>query len=86
MAGLNNQEILNKLENNLYKKYKCLSNGNSFLFIENYKGVFVLNWSPLNDDYINYNRVNQIKRFIYNFLKNKGYNGFFYTGLEAIKV
>jgi len=78
------QQILNKLEETLYKKYKSLNNG--FMFIENYDGIIVLNWSPLNDEYINYNRIEQIKKFMYNFLKQKNQEGFFYIGTEAIKI
>ncbi len=56
------------------------------MFIENYDGIIVLNWSPLNDEYINYNRIEQIKKFMYNFLKQKNQEGFFYIGTEAIKI
>jgi len=69
------QQILNKLEETLYKKYKSLNNG--FMFIENYDGIIVLNWNPLNDEYINYNRIEQIKKFMYNFLKQKIKRAFF---------
>jgi len=79
-----NQEILNKLEENLYKKYKSLNKG--FLFIENYEGIIVLNWNVQNDLYINYKRVEQIKKFMYNFLKNHKQEGFFYTAIDSIKV
>ncbi len=48
-----------------------------FMFIENYDGIIILNWSPLNDEYINYNRIEQIKKFMYNFLKQKNQEGFF---------
>ena len=78
------QEILNRLEEVLYKKYKSLNSG--YLFIENYDGIIVLNWTPQNDLYINYNRVEQIKNFMYNFLKQNNQEGFFYTGTHAIKI
>lgn len=78
------QQILNKLEENLYKKYKYFNKG--FLFIENYSGFIVLNWNPQNDLYINYKKVDQIKKFMYEFLKNHKQEGFFYTGTEAIKI
>jgi len=78
------ETILNQLEEELYKKYKSLNNG--YLFIENYDGIIVLNWSPQNDLYINYNRVEQIKKFMYNFLKQNNQEGFFYTGTESIKI
>jgi len=78
------QEILNKLEETLYKRYKSLNS--SFMFIENYDGIIVLNWSPINDLYINYKKVELIKKFMYNFLKKHNQEGYFYTGIDAIKV
>ena len=78
------QVILDKLENNLYKKYKSLNKG--FMFIQNYEGIIVLNWNTQNDLHINYFRVEQIKKFMYNFLKKNNQEGFFYTATDCIKV
>jgi len=78
------KQVLLKLEEKLYNKYKSLQNG--FLFIEVYDGIIVLNWNPQNDLYINYKRVEQIKQFMYKFLKNHNQEGFFYTGTNAIKI
>ena len=63
------QEILNQLEEILYKKYKSLQNG--FIFIENYDGIIVLNWSPINDTNVSYKRIEQIKLFMHKQLINK---------------
>jgi len=79
-----NEEILKKLEELLYKKYKSLNKG--FMFIEVYDGIIVLNWSCQNDLNINYKRVDQIKNFMYNFLKQNNQEGFFYTASDCIKV
>lgn len=79
-----NMDILRKLENTLYKKYKSLQYG--FMFIEVYEGIIVLNWSPINDNYINYKRVEQIKKFMFNFLIKNRQEGFFYVGDSAIKL
>ena len=70
-----NKEILDKLEENLYKKYKSLNNG--YMFIENYEGIIVLNWNPQNDLYINYFRVGQIKKYMRKFLIKHKQEGFF---------
>jgi len=74
------QKILDRLEENLYKKYKTLNEGTGFLFIENYDGIIVLNWSPLNDLYINYTRVNQIKKYMRSFLEKNKQEGLFFVG------
>ena len=63
------------------KEWRDKINGNSY-----FAGEVVLNWSPINDLYINYNRVEQIKKFMLNFLKTHNQEGFFYTGLNAIKI
>jgi len=78
------QEILNQLEEILYKKYKSLQNG--FIFIENYDGIIVLNWSPINDTNVSYKRIEQIKLFMHKFLTEKKQEGFFYVGDYAIKI
>ena len=78
------QEILNKLEEMLYKKYKSLQHG--FIFIENYEVIIVLNWSPLNDNNVNYKRIAQIRNFMQDFLTKNKQEGFFYVGDYAIKV
>ena len=78
------QDVLNKLEEKLYKKYKSLQNG--FIFIENYDGIIVLNWSPINDLYVNYKRIEQIKLFMHKFLTEKKQEGFFYVGNDAIQI
>ena len=78
------QEILNKLEEKLYRKYKSLTNG--FLFIENYEGMIVLNWNVQNDLNINYLRVKQISSFMFRFLKKHNQEGFFYTATDCIEV
>jgi len=79
-----NKEILDKLEENLYKKYKSLNNG--YMFIENYEGIIVLNWNPQNDLYINYFRVGQIKKYMRKFLIKHKQEGFFYTAIDCIKI
>jgi len=78
------QEILNQLEETLYKKYKSLQNG--FIFVENYEGIIVLNWSCLNDLNVSYKRIEQIKLFMHKFLTEKKQEGFFYVGDYAIKI
>ena len=78
------EQILLKLEEKLYKKYKSLQNG--FIFIEIYDGIIVLNWSPQNDLFINYKRIEQIKQFMKEFLIKNNQEGFFYTGIDAVKI
>jgi len=78
------QEVLNKLEENLHKRYKSLRDG--IMFIENYEGIIVLNWSVGNDLNINSHKVKQIITYINNFLKKHNQEGFFYTADRCFKV
>ena len=77
-------EILYKLEEILYKKYKYLREG--FIFIEIYEGIIVLNWTVENDLNINYYKVRQIINFMLDYLKKQKQEGFIYTANLCIKV
>ena len=79
------QQILINLQLELYKKYAYLRN-NHFISVYIESDFICLNWNPINDLYINYNKLEKIKVFMYDFLKRNKQEGYFYVGDLAIKV
>lgn len=80
------KRILLNLQKELYRRYKYLNNGYFGIRVYIEDVFIVLNWSPINDKYMNYTKINQMKKFMYKYLKEHKQEGYFYVGGMAIKV
>ena len=80
------QEVLFKLKENLFKRYSDFNKENLFIEIDADRSfINVYNYVCM-DNYINYNKVELIKRYMFNFLKKHKQEGFFYICDYAINL
>jgi len=79
------QEVLYKLKDNLFKKYSDFNKENLFIEIDKNGFINVYNYVYM-DAYINYKKIELIKKYISNFLKLNKQEGFFYICGYSIEV
>jgi len=78
------KKVLEKLKENLWKKYSDFNKERLFVYIED--DFIVLNWHIYMDSYMNYKKIDQIKKYMYDYLKKHNQKGFFYVGDNAVEV
>lgn len=71
-------EILNKLKENLFKKYSYFKKEYLFIEIDKERGIINIYNAVYMDNFLNYKKIDLIKKYIYNFLKSHKQEGFFY--------
>jgi hypothetical protein len=82
------KKVLEKLKESLWKKYSDFNKENLFIEIQGDPRFefIVVNWHIYMDNYVNYKKLDLIKKYMYNYLKKNNQKGFFYVGDNAIEV
>lgn len=82
------RKVLEKLKENLFKRYSDFNKENLFIEIQGDPRFefIVVNWHISMDNYVNYNKLEKIKKYMYEYLKKHNQKGYFYVGDYAIEV